>query len=441
MIPKMRRTTAVVIFTALIIILVNLAWWLFYARTEKSFEQQLSHRLSSLAALGSSNLKPELINSLIDGYLSAYDSTLEIAEQIKEADSLAEVFILDRDYNYLVTTLIEADSAYYLTALNGEYIDSAFMSFIAEPIVTDGYRVEDVVLKSAFVPLFDTSGLVTAVMGIEADVDYTDVLIDLRNNLYISSSISIVAGLIFGLFFFIVQRKIIAAEKSLFLSQSQANLGRMVAVVSHEIKNPLMIIRASAERLRKQKKESPEADFIIEETDRLNGILTGYLDFASGKIKLVKEAINLNELIEKLGEKFMARLSGDGVSLTIRLTEKDLFAEADHGALRQVVVNLILNGADAARENMEKEEPKVEIVARKTNGRAVIEVLDNGRGIGPKDKKSIFEPFYTTKISGSGLGLFHSRRLIEEMGCQISVDSDSDGRTVFRIFLKYVEKV
>ncbi|MCK4573816.1 MAG: hypothetical protein KAU36_05565, partial [candidate division Zixibacteria bacterium] len=247
MIPFNKRAAAIVIFTILIIILVNLAWWMFYNHTERSLEFQLSHRLASLGALGASGLNPETVVALQDGYLSAYDITLEWLEKVRQADSLSEVFIIDSDYRYLATTDPEPDSLYYLSALNGRYIDSIFIigwsgseeTSDQRVIVSDGYHVGNIILKSAFAPLYDTLGMVIAVLGVEADVDYSEALFDLRRNLYFSTVISICGGLIFGLFFFMIQRRINAAERSLFLSRAQANLGRMVAVVSHEIKNPL----------------------------------------------------------------------------------------------------------------------------------------------------------------------------------------------------------
>lgn len=440
MIERKRRTTAVIIFTVLIIILVNMAWWLFYTRTSDSFESQLSHRLSSVAHLGASMLKPELFASLKDGYLTAYDSTLEILEHIKEADSLSEVFIIDNSYMYLATTLLDADSIYYLSALNGPYIDSLFLnSWRSGPtmtLVTAGYRVGDIVLKSAFAPVRDTSGAVVAVLGVEADVDYTEVLFDLKRNLYLSTAISLAAGALFGLFFVLFQRKINAAEKSLFLSQSQANLGRMVAVVSHEIKNPLMIIRGSAERL--VKSGMKEAGFIVEETDRLNDIVTGYLDFATGKKILKVDAVDLKNLLHDVTDKFRSRLAASGTGLILESrNENQIQVKADPAALRQVIINLVLNAAEACRE-IEKAEIRIKPAI--LPGRAVIHIIDNGPGINKKDMKSIFEPFYTTKTTGSGLGLYHSKQLLEQMGGSISVESPAGGPTTFIVTLLLTDK-
>nr|MBN2277667.1 HAMP domain-containing histidine kinase [candidate division Zixibacteria bacterium] len=442
MIPFRKRTAAVIIFTALIIILVNVAWWLFYSTTGKRFEYQLSHRLESVARLGAAWISPELAESLKAGYLSAYDSTLGILGRIMAADSLSEVFIIDNEYHYMATTLLEADSIYYLAPLNDVYIDSVFTLNLLNPdrpgeatVVTDGYRVGDIVLKSAFTPIFDSTGLPIAVLGIEADVDYTGVLIDLRRNLYLSSLFSICGGLLFGFFFFLVQRRINAAERSLFMAQSQANLGRMVAVVSHEIKNPLMIIRASAERLKKS--GLTEADFIIEETDRLNGIVSAYLDFASGKKILKNEKIEIGTLLDRIAEQFHPRLIQDGISLAVDKSSGPIAATADPAALRQVIINLVLNGAEAVRGISGAE---VSLGYGLSGGRVVLSVKDNGRGMDQNQIKSIFEPFYTTGTTGSGLGLYLSRTLIEQMQGEITVVSCPGGPTIFRVVLPGADK-
>jgi len=439
-----RRSLVVIAFTILIIVLVNLSWWLFYSGTRDNFRSQLSHRLAALAHLGASWIKPDLAVSLNDGYLSAYDSTLGILEKIKEADSLSEVFVIDNNYKYLATTLLEADSVYYLAALNAPYIDSLFLLewertetfHHRRPIVTEGYRVGDVVLKSAFAPICDTLGTIIAVLGVEADVDYTDVLLDLKRKLYLSTLLSLAAGIIFGFFFVLVQRKFVAAEKSLFISQSQANLGRMVAVVSHEIKNPLMIIRASAERLTKNGMK--EADFIVEETDRLNNIVTGYLDFASGKKTLKIEPVDIKNLLGEIEKQCRPRLARDNIKLTVAYSDDDgPVAAADSAALRQVLINLILNGAQACRGRNDGE---VNIKYKQESERVEIGIMDNGAGINRKEIKSIFDPFYSTKTTGSGLGLYLSKKLLDQMIGKIAVDSDTGGPTIFTITLPLADK-
>ena len=225
---------SIILHSKSLILLVNMAWWFFYDKTERSFEKQLSRRLASVGQIGAASIDAELIGAVEEGALWAYDDILDVIERIKEADSLSEVFIIYADRKYLATTslYIDSDSTYYLAALNSTAIDSAFAmesrnawaEGTVRPIVTDGYEVGGLLLKSAFVPLFDESGLVVAVLGVEADVDYTDDLVELKNNLYLSSGISIGVGILFALLFFLFQRRIGASEKSLLLAQSQANL-------------------------------------------------------------------------------------------------------------------------------------------------------------------------------------------------------------------------
>ncbi len=430
-----RRSAAVLVFTALLIVIVNAALWIFYDRTEKKFDEQLTRRLSSIAQLGSATFTPNVVSAMLGGQLWAYDQALDMMDRIKESDSLSEVFILYPDRKYLATTslYIGADSLYYLGALNDETIDSAFAiggpgmfsGSLSRPAVTAGYKVGDLLLKSAYVPLVDTAGVVKAVLGVEADVDYTDDLNELRQSLYLASGISIGIGLLLGTIFFFLQRRMEASEKSLILSQSQANLGRMVAVVSHEIKNPLMIIRASAERI-KSKLGSDEAEYIIDETDRLNRIVTGYLDFASGRYALKSKKIDIGPLISQISEKFAPRLAQDGVTLKTGSDFANKFIEADPAAIRQVIINLVLNAAEAVKE---RENGTVEIGLETDHKNIRVTVIDNGEGIDKKTMKEIFEPFYTTRTTGSGLGLFLSRKLAEQMHGSIAIESKKGSGT------------
>ena len=440
-----RRSAAVLIFTALLIIIVNLALWIFYDRTEQKFDQQLNRRLSSIAQLGASGFTPELVGAMLKGELWAYDAALDMMDDIKASDSLSEVFVLYPDRKYLATTslYIGVDSLYYLGALNAETIDSAFSMGgsgfftgpVSRPAVTAGYKVGALLLKSAYVPLVDTTGIVRAVLGVEADVDYTDDLNELRGSLYLASGISVGIGLLLGTIFFFLQRRMEASEKSLILNQSQANLGRMVAVVSHEIKNPLMIIRASAERIR-TKTGSDEAEYIIDETDRLNRIVTGYLDFASGRYALKPEKLAPSELISQISGKFAPRLAQNGVKLKAGSNLAGGYIEADPAAIRQVLINLVLNAAEAVTD---RNGGTVEIGLESDHKNVRITVSDNGEGIDRKTMREMFEPFYTTKTTGSGLGLYLSKKLAEQMHGTIEIASKKGSGTTVTLTFPRIE--
>lgn len=425
-----KRLVLVVLFTVLLIAMVNFAWWLFYDRTERQLDHQLSRRLSAVASTGAVSIEPDKLLTLDD-----FDTRLEIEDlldEIRAADSLSEVFIIDEDYRYLATTLLDGDTTYFLAGLNGVYIDSLFYGHDAASIASASYRTGDLYLKSAFVPLYDSDGLVTAVLGVEASVDYFDALGDLRRNLYLSAAMSIIGGLLLGLLFVLLQRRLNAAQRVAFLSETHAHLGRMVAVVSHEIKNPLMIMRASAERLAK-KSDAPEAGFLTEEIDRLDRIVTGYLDFARGPGEsfhlagYAPEKIDMAEFVANLKKHFRDNYRDHQVVWIEQSEQPELVLHGYRQPLRQLLLNLLINGAESCRAVSKPLELGLSVAGE--SGRVIIGVVDHGAGLKKKEIARLFEPFQTTKPSGSGLGLYLSKKIVEEMGGRIHIESIKGQRT------------
>jgi len=438
-----KKLIAAAVFTVVLIVLVNIAWWLFYHRSAAMLDDQLSRRLATVAGTTASFIDPELLEALTDGDFEAYSRVSGVLDNIRAEASLAELFVLDPDLAYLATTAIEADSAYFLAALNGQYIDSFFFSMHRAPIATPSYQSGDIYLKSAFAPLYDRDGFVAAVVGVEADVDYFDALADLRTNLYSATALSLLIGLVLGSLFLLVQRRLNRMQQQLFINETQSYLGRMVAVVSHEIKNPLMIIRGSAERLQK-KVPTDESRFIVEEVDRLDEIVTGYLDFAgrgSGASLVgreIPEEIDMAELIATICLHFEQKYADED----IRWIDTDASEQVRFGgyrrSLRQVLLNLLINGANACRSAGRP--ISVGIAARPTGDTIEITVSDRGTGISARDIRRIFEPFYTTGRTGSGLGLYLSKKIVEDMGGKISISSIEGKQTNVSITLPNLRK-
>ncbi len=418
---------AIALFTVALIILVNLAWWLFYDRAEKLLDAQLSRRLVAIARLTAAGVPAGSLDALRYGDLEQYMATLRVLDQAREADSLSEVFVLDDGYVYLATTDISAETDYFLADLNGPYIDSLFFGFSERALAAPSYRTGVVYLKSAFAPVVDSLGAVVAVVGVEASVDYFDSLADLKHNLYYSSGFSLAGGLLLGLLFLIYQRRVNVAEKRVFVSETHAYLGRMVAVVSHEIKNPLMIIRASAERLLK-KHGAQEAEFVVEEVDRLDQIVSGYLDFArdGASSSVLSETergeVRLAEIGQSLRRHLGDKFSGHEIEWIEGDMPSDLTFEGYPRPLRQVLLNLLINGAEACTG---AQAPiALGLSAANSAGQIEIRVVDRGPGMDDKTARRAFEPFFTTRQSGSGLGLYLSRKIVEEMGGKLDIKSE-----------------
>ncbi len=418
-----KRFVAIAVFTALLIVLVNLAWWLSYRRTEALLEDQLSRKLRAVAETAAASIDPTLLDGLVLDDARSFLQVVSILEAVRGSDSLAEAFILDDRYRYLASTTLETDSLYFLTVLNGPYIDSVLFGEPSHALVSATYRSGAVYLKSAFAPLYDSDRLLVGVLGLEASVDYFDSLGELRRNLYYSTVLSLIGGIALGAVFLGLQRKINAAERKLFLSETETYLGRMVSVVAHEIKNPMMIIRGSAERIAR-KNPSEESQYIIEEVDRLNQIVSGYLEFAGNRTSILAaespEAFDPAELVASLRSHVLQRYAdtpiewlGDipaGVQLT-----------GYRRSLRQVLLNLLINGVDAC---LDAGLPvSVGIDLSSDDRTMILRVVDRGPGIDRAGLKRLFDPFYTTKQTGSGLGLYISRRIITDMGGALDIES------------------
>ena len=431
-----RKLLTAALFVVVMIVLVNIAWWIFYSRTEQLLDNQLGRRLTAIAGAAAATINTETADQLAHGDFSAYVRIADILEQIRAADSLSELFIVDANYNYLFTTSLETDSVYFLAELNGRYIDSLVFGSSRHATASPSYRTGSLRLKSAFAPLADSTGLVVAVLGVEASVDYFDALTGLKENLYYSTALSLSGGLALGILFLLIQRRLNSLQRHLFLNETQSYLGRLVAVVSHEIKNPLAIIRASAERLRK-KQDSPESGFVIEEVDRLNEIVTGYLDFADAQPANISrqnpEQFDLVEMIVSLKQHFGDKYPSQEIVWLKRPMPDRLDMSGYRRGLRQVLLNLLINGADACLSAQHPIEIGVSVIDQGES--VILTVTDHGPGIPRKQLKHVFKPFFTTRLDGSGLGLHLSKKIIEEMNGRIVIDSQEKIETNVTITL------
>ena len=217
-----------------------------------------------------------------------------------------------------------------------------------------------------------------------------------------------------------------------------AALGRLSTVIAHEVRNPLMIIKGVLRNLRRH--ASPDvvgmASSIDEEVARLNRVVTDVLDFAR-PIRFELAAADLHEVCADAAR--AARRGADEAPIAVESTGEPATILTDAERLRAVLVNLLANAQQAVRERdpVDGAAPPP-IVLRSTrvgNARWRIEVADRGRGIPAEDLPRLFEPFFTTRRTGSGLGLALARNVIEGLGGSITVYSQLGAGTTVRIEL------
>jgi signal transduction histidine kinase len=216
-------------------------------------------------------------------------------------------------------------------------------------------------------------------------------------------------------------------------------LGRLSTVVAHEIRNPLMIIKAALRTLRREPLPSETlrtavAD-IDEETARLNRIVTEVLDFAR-PIKFDLAPADVNAVCEAAAR--AARPDAGGPAIQLNLNQMVPLANIDVERLRLTLVNILTNArsAVAARPSTASLPDAISLsTTMLKNGRILIEVRDRGTGIAAEDLGRVFDPFFTTRRTGTGLGLAISRNIIEGMGGTIAIQSRPEKGTEVRIEL------
>jgi signal transduction histidine kinase len=199
-----------------------------------------------------------------------------------------------------------------------------------------------------------------------------------------------------------------------------AATGELAATLAHEIKNPLNAIGGAASYIGKNAKGSLAKEFvsvITSEVSRINKLTTTLMSFS----KTAEPDLEPNDL-NKVVTDSLTLLSKESPDLQVTVTEelaKDLpLTDFDYNQIKQVIINLLINAHDAVNE---KGEIKVKTWHRKN--RTYLAVEDNGSGISPEIIHNIFNPFFTTKTRGTGLGLAVSKRIAKEHGGDLTVKS------------------
>lgn len=213
-----------------------------------------------------------------------------------------------------------------------------------------------------------------------------------------------------------------------------AVVGELAAGLAHEIRNPVAAIRGAADELASVDGDADLASklgqIMIRESDHLNDIVSGFLDFAR-KPELKRETIDLREIVQDT-ERFLTREYAGSPSLHIKAYYPDEPCEilGDTTQLRQVFVNLGKNGLEAMGD-----EGRLNISVHKNGGPLEVRFEDEGPGIAPDEVSRIFEPFYTTKEKGVGMGLAVCHRIITAHDGSLRASSRETGGAVMQIIL------
>jgi signal transduction histidine kinase len=216
-------------------------------------------------------------------------------------------------------------------------------------------------------------------------------------------------------------------QEQLLRSERLAAIGQLAAGVSHEIDNPVGIILGNAELLMEDLREDDplreDVAAIIEECRRCKRITGGLLGFARSP-EAHHDRVELNQLVKETVASLRPQMLFKDLDLTIDVSTDDLYVTGDADQLRQIMINILLNAAQALQG-----EGRLAVSLLEESGRAHIYVDDSGPGIPEQDREKVFQPFFSTKAhgEGTGLGLSLCRKLAEAQGGEIYVHQAPSG--------------
>jgi len=222
-----------------------------------------------------------------------------------------------------------------------------------------------------------------------------------------------------------------ALQERIIHSERLAALGQVVAEISHEIKNPLMMIGGFARQLAREVsdgKSLSKLNIIVNEVARLESLLSELRDLYSPRT-LDRQEMDINELAREIYELVREDCGRRNIRVLFRTDGEKVMVEGDRAKLKQVFINLVKNALEAVDEKGE-----VSLASTVKGQQVEISVSDSGSGIPQEHRDKVFSPFFTTKKHGTGLGLSVSKSILENHpGCSFGFESEQGKGTTFTV--------
>jgi signal transduction histidine kinase len=232
-------------------------------------------------------------------------------------------------------------------------------------------------------------------------------------------------------------RRFVLLERRTRRAERLAELGTLTAGLAHEIKNPLSTIQLNLQLLQEDlpvetavgSRVHARLRTVRQEASRLREILDDFLKYA-GNLTLEREIVDLNVLVEEISDFFAPQASVSHVRVHIDRAAEPVRASIDAKLIKQAVLNLMLNATQAMPTGGE-----LMLGTRRDGHHVELIITDTGPGIPTEAAARIFEAYYTTKKGGTGLGLPMTRRIVEEHGGKIALNSEPGKGTRFTLRL------
>ncbi len=233
------------------------------------------------------------------------------------------------------------------------------------------------------------------------------------------------------------------SQQRVLRSEQMTAIGQLAAGLAHEIRNPLTAMRSLVQMAREQGGASALEDQDIEilgvEIERLNELVQTFLDFARPP-KLARKVVDVATVIQRTVQLTQTRIDRQGISLSLDLPEGKVELSADPQQLQQVMLNLVINAVESQPTGGQIEIRLRTLPATAPTREVEIQVSDRGSGIPPEILDRIFDPFFSTKEAGTGIGLAICQRIIEDHNGTIVPQNRPQGGSTFTVRLPQLQQ-
>jgi len=226
-------------------------------------------------------------------------------------------------------------------------------------------------------------------------------------------------------------------------AEKLASVGKLAAIVAHEIRNPLIAVKLWLTSIQKKRQGdlelSRDLGTISEEITRLDGIVRDFLEFSRPRVLNI-EPLRIASLLDETLELVSPRYKESRINLVRNYTAELPLVKGDWKQLKQMLINLLNNAAEAMPKGGEVRVLASSALDSRSRPMVVVRVQDSGPGIPEDVRQRLFEPFYTTKENGTGLGLCIAAGIMERHGGRLVLESSSGQGATFAVRLPTVEE-
>ena len=403
-----------------------------YRSMRQRLEAELGWRLVAVASGAA---------AVVDGtawpLLAAGDSaqvgalTRDLAE-LRQVNGVTTIFVFDLDRR----TLLDLGGQYSIGEANPALLvdlEAVTTALAGWPVATRLYSSRGGYLKSAYAPVMDGERNVVGGVGVEASATFFETLRTVKRTL-MGAALLVSMGLV--LIGVSVARLWVARERleaRLSRAETLASMGQMTAMLAHEIRNPLGIIKGAAERVGKRHglDEDEVFRFIPEEVDRLEQTLNTYLDFAHPRATVETE--DMKRALTRTVTFMQVEMERKNIAVETVFEPGSFPVRCDPHLMRQALLNVFLNARDAMPSG-----GRLTVKLERRGARAVVTIADTGIGMTEAVRARATEPFFTDKEKGSGLGLAVVRRAVDDARGKLEILSRPGEGTAVALHLPLV---